>query len=252
MRILEARLTVLAVLLSTVSVLAGCATKKPPPVGPTNIGYQCLPVPSEWSAAGSVISITDGVVLQIGQVDDIEVKVSLVGMPKYSSTSSVETGLMLKTLETFTAFKGWAASIAANAKSTVNVTTSYGGSTSLALTVGQPERAAVKWFKRKGYRVEAGKRYYLVREAIQATEISYEVRRNDLAKLGGEATIKAVEGKVNVIDRQASDSYQLDVKVGTPLNVCIKPVELVAKGFSATGEQFLEFAGVQGPILPAK
>ena len=59
-------------------------------------------------------------------------------------------------------------------------------------------------------------------------------------------------GKVNVIDRQASDSYELNAKFAKPLNVCIKPVELVAKGFSATGEQFLEFAEVNAPVLPAK
>lgn len=252
MRIIKTRFAVSAVLSLTAVVLAGCETTKPPVVGLANVGYQCLPVPSEWNAAGSVIGISGGVVLQIGQVDDIEVKTSLVGVPKYSSTSSVETGLVLKTLETFTTTKGWAANIAANAKGTVNVTTSYGGSTGLALTTGQPEPAAVKWFKGKGYRVEAGTRYYLIREAIQATEISYEVKRSDLAKLGGEATIKAVEGKVNVIDRQASDTYALNATFAKPLNVCIKPVELVAKGFSATGEQFLEFAEVKSAILPAK
>jgi hypothetical protein len=234
------------------TVLTGCETSKPPPVGPTNLGYQCLPVPSEWNAAGSVIGISGGGVFQIGQVEGINVQTSLVGVPKYSSTSSVEAGLVLKTLETFTAAKGWAANIAANAKGTVNVTTSYGGSTGLAITSGQPEPAAMKWFKRMGFRIESGTRYYLIREAIQATEISYEVKRSDLAKIGGEATVKAIEGKVNVIDRQASDTYALNATFAKPLNVCIKPVELIAEALSATGEQFLGFTEVKSEILPAK
>jgi len=222
-------------------------------VGPAKIGYQCLPVPSEWNAAGSIIGVKNRTVLQIGLVDGIKVKYSHVGVPNYVAASEIESGIVLKTLETFTVLKGWSANLSAAAKGTVNVATSYAGQTELAVTEGQPETQAINWFKViKGYKVEDNTKYYLIREAIRATEVIYEVKRSDFAKLGGDAVVKAVEGKVNVVEKKSSDSYSLNAKFPTPLNVCIKPVELIVVSRSASGEQFLGFSEVNSPILSAR
>jgi hypothetical protein len=235
-----------------VAALTACTTSKPPTVGPQGLGFQCLPIPSQWNAAGSVIGVTDGVVFQLGQVDGITAQDGDVAVPSYSSTTTVEAGVVLKTLEAFTAAKGWAANIGVNAKGTVDITTSYGGDTKLIVTLGQPEPIATAWFKAKGYKLEPGTSYFLVREAIQATEINYEVKRSDLVKIGGNATVQAVEGAFKLIDRASSDSYTLKATVPKALNVCIKPKELVATGLSATGEQILETRDVTSPILPLR
>lgn len=236
---------------ASVVVLTGCQIKAPPPPPvPPGIGYQCLPIPSQWNQAGSMIGITDGVPFQLGQVDGITAEARPVAFPSYSTTTSVETGLVLKTLEAFTAVKGWSANLGVNTKGKLDIKTSYGGTTTLVATTGQPESLAISWFKAKGYKVEPKTEYYLVREAIQATEINYEIKRSDFAKIGGNATVKAVEGAFNLIDRTASDSYTLNTKVPGALNVCIKPKLLVAAGLSANGEQILALRDVTSQILP--
>ena len=233
------------------TILAGCAAK-PPPVGAANLGYQCLPVPSEWKEAGSIFSVDDkGDSLRIGRVDGLSpLTTQNVGFPDYKSNSTFKVGFLLSTLEKLTASTGWSAKVSAEASNSVDVSTSY-DFISLQTLEGQPEGIAINWFKTtKKYRIEAGTRYYLVYEALQAKEVSYEVKRGDLAKMGGEAKVKnLVEGKLDVLEKKSNDSYTLKAKFSSPVNVCIKPKELILVGKGSTGEQILSVVNVAHPIV---
>ncbi len=240
----------IALACTVAAVLASCVTSKPPQVGAANLEYQCLPVPSEWKEAGSIFSVdTKGDSFRIGRVDGIlALKSQNVGFPTYTSNSTFKVGFLVSTLEKLTASTGWSATVGAEASNKVDVSTYY-NDLSLQITEGQPEAVAINWFKAQGYHIEPGYRYYLVREAIQAKEVSYEVKRGELAKMGGEIKVKElVSGKLDVFENNSNDSYVLKTKFSSHVNVCIKPRELFATGMAATGQQILSFKDVTHPI----
>jgi len=239
---------------AVLTLMSGCSWLQPsPPAPPPIAGFQCLPTPSEWNAAGSVFGIDrNGTPFQLGAVPNVVPQYGAGVIGAYTKDSKVEAGFVLKTLEDFTERKGWSGNVGANLKSVVTIGTSYGGETRMAITVGQPEDAAQVWFKTSGFRVEDGFKYFLVREAYQAKEVIFEVKRDDLAKLGGDAVVKAVEGKFNIFDGSNKDSYLLKAKLPTFVNVCIKPREIVVTGAGATGQQTFGFRDPIGPILPVK
>lgn len=79
--------------------------------------------------------------------------------------------------------------------------------------------------------------------------MDYEIKRGDIGKLGGEAQVRSmVAGKLDVLEKKINDSYTLKAKFLSPVNVCIKPIELVIKSSSATGPQILGTADVKGSI----
>lgn len=233
---------VLALLSAT--MLSAACTQAPTRLDPTprGVGFQCLPVPSEWMEAGSVFEVDQkGVSARIGRVETVPVlKDGLVDFPAYTSNVTYNVGFLISTLETLTATTGWSASVGADGSSSAIVSSTY-ANLRLDITEGQPEAQAVAWFTGKGYKIEPGKRYYFVREAIRAKEASYEIKSADLIKLGGEVRIKElVQGKLDVFQRKADGSYQLAGKYASPLNVCIKPRELtLIRG--ADGQQILGF-----------
>lgn len=242
------------VLVMVVPVAVSCSFLKREEISPPlpGIGYQCLPVPSEMNRAGSVIFVTDGIPFQLGMVDGLKVEDSKVAVPSYKSESIIKAGFFLKTLESFTSRKGWAANVGAETGETINVKTSYGGKPNLNYLTGQPESDAIKWFKEKGYKVEAKSRYYLVREAIQSKEVVYEISKNDFSRIGGAVTTKILEGQVNLINDNSSEAYELRAVLDSPVNVCIKLRELVVTGSSSNGDQYLGFRDVQGSVLTGR
>jgi hypothetical protein len=231
-------------------LVSACATNKIPDPTPKKVGFQCLPVPSEWMEAGSIFEVDQaGVSARIGLVDTVTVlKGSAVGFPSYSSNLTYKAGVLLSTLEKLTAKAGWSATVAADFNSTYSVSSSY-GDLKLDITEGQPEVNAEAWFKNKGYKVDPAKSYFFVRESISAKDVSYEIKSGDIAKLGGEAKFKElVQGKLDAFQRQADGVYKLTGKFSSPLNVCIKPRQIIAvKG--ATGQEYLRFQDVEKAIV---
>lgn len=106
-----------------------------------------------------------------------------------------------------------------------------------------------KWFSDNGYRAGEGNTYFLVRDALAATKISYEIKRADMGKLGGEARFKSVaEGKLNVLESTRSSSLVLNKVLSSPVNVCIKPQRIIFSS-AASGAQFISAIVEQkGPI----
>jgi len=199
--------------------------------------------------AGSIFAVdANNSSTRIGRVDGVLASTTRnVAFPAYTSSSTFKVGFLFSTLEELTASTGWSARASAEASNNVDVSTLY-NDLSLQYTEGQPEDTAIDWFKTR-YKVRSGTRYYFVREAIQAKEVSYEVKRGDLAKMGGEVKVKElVEGKLDVLERKSNDSYILKAKFSSPVNACIKVRELVLISSAATGIQTLSFVDVAHPI----
>ena len=231
------------------AIFAGCSEPPLRPVGPSNLGYNCLPVPSQLHEAGSIFEVdSNNSSAPIGFVEGVLVRKSdNVGFPTYTSKGASKVDFLLSTLERLTASTGWSVRASGELSKNVDVSTSY-NDISLQTTLGQPEITAINWFRAQNYIVEPGKRYYFVREAIQAKEVNYEIKRGDLAKIGVEAAAKElVVGKLS-LERKDNDSYTLRAKFPSPVNACIKARELVSIGKAATGEQFLSFVDVASPI----
>lgn len=232
-----------------VVLVSACSTPKAPDPTPKNVGFQCLPVPSELMEAGSIFEVDQlGITGRIGSVDTVTVlKDRAVAFPNYSANINYKVGFLLSTLEKLTAKTGWSASLGADASSSASVSSTY-GDLKLDITEGQPEANAEAWFKSRGFKVQQGKRYFFVREAIKAKEVAYEIKSADLFKLGGEAKVEELaKGKLDIFERQKDGSYKANGKFSTPLNVCIKPREIIAIK-AATGQDFLKFIDVDGPI----
>lgn len=235
-------------ILPTLVILAsGCPTRPDPT--PKNLGFQCLAVPSEWNEAASIIEVDEErISRRIGLVDTVTVsKDSLVGFPAYTANVDYKIGFLISTLEQLTATTGWSAKVNADLSSSTDTKSTY-GDLLLDITQGQPERDAEAWFKRKGYSIKSGKKYYFVSEAIKAKEISYEIKSGDMAKLGGEAKVKELaEGKLDVFQRGSESTYKLSGKYARHLNVCIKPRQILStKG--SDGQEYLKFVDVTEPI----
>lgn len=246
------RLARISAIVATCYWIVGCValseTPPPPPV-PRSLGYQCLPVPSSLNSAGSVIVVFNGEPEQLGQVSGLKIQSGEVGFPTVTYTSVVSSGLLLNTLESLTAKTQIDGKLNAETKSTVDVTTSYGGDVQLQSVFGETEVAVSKWFTEMGYKLRSGRRYFLVREAVQATQVNYEIKRTALDKIGGEARVKNVlQGTATLLDQVDADTYRLNSTFKSPVNVCIRPVEILPVS-AATGDNTLMTVEVQGPIL---
>ncbi len=235
---------------------AGCNTEpktvEPVVITPPKTGFQCLPVPSTWMAAGSIFSVDQaGTSFQIGMVDTIKPSgPHPAGFPQYTASTSFNVGLLMSTLATLTKSTGWDAQVSANAAKKLWVSSKYEAPT-LMVVEGQPEAEAINWFSNtKHYRIEPGVRYYLVREALRADNAAYEIKRDDLSKIGAEASVRdMVKGKLSFGDNQSNTAYMLSARFPEPLNVCVKSKELRIASSGAGGIQRLELVDVDQPIL---
>ncbi|MGK5039917.1 hypothetical protein ACQ4WQ_06225 [Janthinobacterium sp. GB1R12] len=238
------------------SILSAGCTSKPKAVDtvsivPKDTGFQCLPVPSTWMAAGSIFSVDQaGTSFQIGTVDTIKPSGPRpAAFPEYSSSTNFNVGLFLSTLAALTNATGWNAQVGANAANNLLVTSKYDRPT-LMVIEGQPEADAINWFSNtKHYRIEPGVRYYLVREALLADNAAYEIKRDDLSKISAEASVRdMVKGKLSLGENKSNTAYVLSAKFPQPLNVCIKPKELRIASSGSGGIQRLELVEVGQPI----
>lgn len=228
--------------LVTATFMSGCGTNVPvpPPTPPRVEGFQCLPIPSVWMEPGSIFSVDrDGTTYRIGKVEGIkESGPRPAGFPVFKATSEFNMGLLLNTLAKVKAATGWDASLGASAHSVVTIENSY-EKPNLSITEGQPEEVAIAWFSEK-YRIETGVRYFLVREAISANNATYVVSRDALNKVNAEASVKEmVKAKLDPYSNASNSGYVLKDTFPEPLNVCIKPRELVLLSSGANGKQVL-------------
>lgn len=79
---------------------------------------------------------------------------------------------------------------------------------------------------------QPGSKYYLVRETVRAGAVSYSLKREDLAKLGGEAQIETLaKAKANVTFRDNNGAFEIKQTFSPDrIAVCVKPSEIVVEG----------------------
>lgn len=76
---------------------------------------------------------------------------------------------------------------------------------------------------------KAGSTYYLVRESVKAGAISYSLKHDDVAKLGGKAQMEGLaKGSANVTFRDNNGGYEVKQKFSPDrIPVCVKSAEIV-------------------------
>ena len=82
-----------------------------------------------------------------------------------------------------------------------------------------------------------GSTYFLVRESVKAGAISYSLKQEDVAKLGGKAQMEGLaKGSANVTFRDNNGGYEVKQKF-TPdrIPVCVKSAEIVIEKSRGTG-----------------
>jgi len=85
----------------------------------------------------------------------------------------------------------------------------------------------VDWF-RANITLRRGSKYFLVREAVKAGSVSYELKQRDLARLGGQAQLKQLaDGTANVTIRDNDGTFAITQKFSPRIPVCIKSAEIV-------------------------
>jgi hypothetical protein len=80
-------------------------------------------------------------------------------------------------------------------------------------------------------KIQPGSKYYLVREAVRAGAVSYAMKREDVAKIGGQAQMETLaQGKANVTFKDDGGLFAIK-QTFTPdrIAVCVKPAEIVAE-----------------------
>ena len=87
-----------------------------------------------------------------------------------------------------------------------------------------------EWFQ-ENVKPRPERRYFLVREAIQAGSVTYRLKRKDLAKFGGSAKIEQIaEGKANVTVRDNNSTFEITQTFSPRINVCVKADEFKPTG----------------------
>ena len=74
---------------------------------------------------------------------------------------------------------------------------------------------------------KAGSRYYVVRDTIRAKRIDIKISGQDETKLGGQATIAKLVGVNPSVQFSRDETLTLSADFPSPLNVCIRAVEIV-------------------------
>jgi hypothetical protein len=73
-----------------------------------------------------------------------------------------------------------------------------------------------------------GSRYFLVREAVKAGSVSYRLKHDDLAKIGGAAQVKEIaKAKADVTVKDNDGAFEVKQEFPDRITVCVKSAELV-------------------------
>ena len=88
------------------------------------------------------------------------------------------------------------------------------------------EDKIVAWLK-ENVSLKPGNRYYLVRQAVKASAVSYVIQQKDLSKIGGKAELeKVANGAANLTIRDNDGSLKLDQQFEPRITVCTKSAEI--------------------------
>lgn len=224
--------------------LSGCAepltTGTITPVNPPDFvpglpkGYQCPLVPNGFDPAGSIYRLeANGTYYRVKDFSGDPAVLAMAGYKRnvpisnyaLSDKQTSTAGLSFNILKT--ALPGLSAGGSAdfNKEMAVDITVEDMVGEVIDDTVADH---IVGWFK-ANIEPKPGNKYFLVREAVRAGSVSYQLKQKDLAKLGGKAQLeKLADGAANVTFRDNDGSFEIKQKFSPErIPVCIKSAEIV-------------------------
>lgn len=90
------------------------------------------------------------------------------------------------------------------------------------------EGNVVKWIK-TNVGVKPGNRYFLVRQAVKASAVSYVIKKQDLAELGAKGDLSEIaKASANVTIRDNDGSLKLSQTFEPRITVCTKSADITA------------------------
>lgn len=110
----------------------------------------------------------------------------------------------------------------------------------------------VDWFE-KNIKPKPGNRYFIVRETVRAGAVSYSLKQDDIAKLGGKAQIeKLADAKADVTFKDNNGLFEIK-QTFTPerIPVCIKSAELLVMKPSPSSGQNVSLRSAEETSVPA-
>lgn len=219
-------------------------------------GYQCFLAPDSFNEPGTIFYVGpdrvanfDIIVSGTRQRGDVA-----IGTVSFQSdtSGSVILGLVKDLLPGLTADANVAGSL--TTRRNVSMTPANPGAKEITLSdVKENAIKRVTELSQQG-RLEDAK-YYVVREAIKASSVSYTLTSGDAQALGAQASLDSVATAKGDVRRTAEGGYQLIQKFRTPLRVCIKPEQIVPKTMGFKGpkdfttvpvEERIELSGFKG------
>ncbi len=226
-----------------VLALAGCINagatpimpdlKKPVFIPGVPKGYECPLVPNGLDPAGSIYRLDkNGTYYRVKDFSTGPAVMAMDGFRKQvpisnyalSVTQASSVGLSFNLLEKVLPGLSASGSSEFKKKMSVDITVENIVAEVIDDTV---DDYIVDWFK-ANIKLRRGSKYFLVRESVKAGSVSYKLKQNDLATLGGKAQLeKLADGAANVTIRDNDGTFAITQKFSPPIPVCIKSAEIV-------------------------
>ncbi len=258
---------ILAVVCALVVPVAGCAQKntidpqtsalaqriedQPQLLPGVPKGFECPLIPNGFDPAGSIYRLDQaGTYYRVKDYGSDPAITAMRGYRKdvkvanyvFSDAQKSSAGVSLAVLKT--ALPGLTASANADFKKNLNVDITV--SDMMAESIDDEVADHILERFQKEARLKPGSKYFLVRETVRAGVIGYSLKRDDVAKLGGEAQMaKLANGQGNVTFRDNGGLFEIKQDFPGRVAVCIKPSEIVLDKTpgAASGELALKAPG---------
>jgi len=200
-------------------------------------GYQCPLVPNGFDPAGSIYRVdkdgtyfrvkdftSDAGVTALGQVKR-EVPISNYVL---SDTQQSNAGLSLNLLQKVV--PGLTASTSADYKKAMTVDITVEDMVGEVIDDSVADKI-VELFK-ASMKPKPGSKYFMVRETVKAGAVSYKLKQNDVAKLGGKAEVeKLAQAQANVTVKDNDGLFEIKQTFKpNRMPICIKSAEIVIEG----------------------
>ena len=206
-------------------------------------GFQCPLIPNGFDPAGSIYRLDkSGAYYRVRDFSKEPSVVALNGIKRdiqvsnyaLSDTQSASAGMSFELLKN--ALPGLATDGSADMKKNVSVNIVV--EDMMAESIDDAAADHILGLFNQNIEPKPGSTYYLVRESVKAGAVSYSLKREDVAKLGGKAQMEGLaKGSANVTFRDNNGGYEVKQKF-TPdrIPVCVKAAEIVIeKSRSAAG-----------------
>lgn len=196
-------------------------------------GYECPLVPNGFDPVGSIYRIDkSGTYFRVADPSKDQAFAGPAGLKSdvqisnyvLSDTQKSNAGLSFQLLKN--ALPGLTASSTADFKRDITVSITVQDMIGEVIDDMAADRI-VEWFK-TNVQPKRGSRYFLVRETVKAGAVSYSLKHEDLAKLGGEAQIESLaSGKADVTVRDNDGLFEIKQTFApNRIAVCSKSAEI--------------------------